>query len=67
MRRSLPSFEFEDAPLLFTACEAVGAEGIVLKDGAGRYQPGVRTAGWRKAKVTAWRSHLERRFARRFT
>lgn len=62
----MPSFSWEDAPLLFTACTQLGAEGMVLKDAGAVYRPGVRTLAWRKAKVGAWREHLERRFAHRF-
>lgn len=63
----VPSFSWEDAPLLFTACSQLGAEGMVLKDSRAIYRPGVRSTAWRKAKVGAWREHLERRFAHRLS
>jgi bifunctional non-homologous end joining protein LigD len=62
----MPSFGFDDAAHLFAATEAVGAEGIVLKDGAAVYTPGRRSARWRKVKTAEWRRHGERRFASRF-
>ena len=44
-----------DAADLLEACETLGVEGLVLKDGAGRYQPGARSRSWRKVKCSHWR------------
>lgn len=62
----VPSFHHEDAPMLFAACEQLGAEGLVLKAKRGTYRPGVRSSSWRKVKTLQWRTHLERRFGHRF-
>ena len=51
----VPSFDAGDAADLLGACETLGVEGLVLKDGAGRYQPGARSRSWRKVKCTHWR------------
>jgi bifunctional non-homologous end joining protein LigD len=60
----IPSFTYDEAPLLFEACGALGVEGIVLKEQRARYRPGVRSSAWRKVMVADWRPHFERRFVR---
>ena len=39
----------------------------MLEQGSAPYRRGVRSTAWPKAKVTAWRAHLERRFAHRWS
>jgi hypothetical protein len=58
---TVPSLDGEDAALLFAACDALGVEGVVLKRRASLYWPGTRSRDWLKAKVRAWREHMERR------
>ena len=47
----VPSFAYDDAPLLFEACGQLGVEGIVLKQLTAPYRPGRRSPAWRKVKV----------------
>lgn len=61
----VPTFDGVDAADLFRACSSLGVEGLVLKQQASTYQPGVRSTSWRKVKCSAWRAHLERRLQRR--
>jgi bifunctional non-homologous end joining protein LigD len=39
---------------LFAACTQLGLEGLVAKHLDGRYEPGVRSKAWVKAKCAAW-------------
>ena len=39
---------------LFAACTALGLEGLVAKRLTSRYEPGVRSKHWVKAKCSAW-------------
>lgn len=39
---------------LFAACTQLGLEGLVAKRLDGRYEPGVRSKAWIKAKCAAW-------------
>ena len=39
---------------LFAACTALGLEGLVAKRLTSRYEPGVRSKHWIKAKCSAW-------------
>jgi bifunctional non-homologous end joining protein LigD len=57
----IPSFAYDEAPLLFEACGQLGVEGIVLKQLTAPYRPGQRSPAWRKVKVRDWRPHFERR------
>jgi bifunctional non-homologous end joining protein LigD len=61
----VPSLDGLDAALLFTACDQLGVEGVVLKRSASLYWPGRRTPDWKKVKVRAWREHMERRIRER--
>jgi bifunctional non-homologous end joining protein LigD len=42
---------------LFAACTALGLEGLVAKRLDGRYEPGVRSKAWVKAKCADWLEH----------
>jgi bifunctional non-homologous end joining protein LigD len=59
-----PSFAYDDLEPLARVCDALGVDGVILKDGFGRYRPGVRSTTWRRTSLAAWRDHLERRTAR---
>ena len=61
----MPTFDGLDAAVLFTACDGLGVEGLVLKRRGSLYWPGQRSPDWRKVKCAAWREHLERRIPTR--
>lgn len=51
---------------LFAACTALGLEGLVAKRLDSRYEPGVRSKAWVKAKCADWlQHHAEHRHERR--
>lgn len=51
---------------LFAACTALGLEGLVAKRLDSRYEPGVRSKAWVKAKCADWYDHhAEHRHAKR--
>ena len=52
-------------PELFAACDGLGLEGLVAKRLDSRYEPGVRSKAWVKAKCAAWLAdHAGHRHAR---
>jgi ATP-dependent DNA ligase len=50
---TVPSFDGLVAALLFTACDTLGVEGLVLKRRSSLYWPGTRTLDWRNVKCAA--------------
>jgi len=51
---------------LFAACTALGLEGLIAKRLGSRYEPGVRSKHWVKAKCVDWyERHAQYRHARR--
>jgi hypothetical protein len=50
----VPSFQRLNAALLFTACEEIGVEGLVVKRGGSLHWPGQPTLDWRTVKIAAW-------------
>ena len=53
----VPRFDPADADTLLVCCERLGVEGLVLKQLAAPYRPGLRSPAWRKLKCNSWRSH----------
>ena len=50
---------------LFAACTQLGLEGLVAKRLDSRYEPGVRSKAWVKAKCAAWlEDHAAHRHAK---
>lgn len=62
---TVSSFEGAGAEL-FAGCDALKLEGLVAKRLDGRYEPGVRSKSWVKAKCVDWlEHHAQYRHARR--
>ena len=53
---TVSSFEGAGAEL-FAACTSLGLEGLIAKRLDGRYEPGVRSKTWIKAKCADWYEH----------
>ena len=53
---TVPSFDAEAAEVL-EECARLRLEGLVAKRVESRYEPGKRSANWRKMKCVEWREH----------
>ena len=51
------SESFDDGDALFEVARERGLEGVVAKRVDSRYEPGKRSAHWRKLKCADWREH----------